>query len=448
MNQSPLKYARFHAKQEQASEALLNHMLVALFWGNRVGKTEWGAQTVAKIALGEHEVITPGEMWSFCPSFDEQKDTTQKKLLKYLPENKIIDKTWIRKGILKEITVDAGQGRISKISFKSYEQGREKAQGAGKVLIWFDEEPPKDIFEECFVRQEAGITLRIIMTMTPIKGMTWVYDEIYLKTGNPDYFVSEATWNDNPWLTNEQKDVMSRGLSENALKVRREGKFIKMTGLVCPWFSRTMHVVDITSLPEGDTYFSLDFGFNAPACGIWGRLDFDHNLWLFDGFYERGLITPMIAEKIRVKEGGMGIVHRIGDSAQAADIKQLSEAGIAIEGVKKETGTDKENWDEFRARLMAEYGMPSHVTGKPRIFISSKLLALDAESGEPYNFVVKEIERLRWDEAKDESGTKSLARWGPQAKHAIDSISYMLAFIRGPAGPVDENLDLYTQSFA
>src|SRR5436853_789592 len=150
ISQNPLKYAQQHDKQKEVSRA--RKAIRALFWGNRVGKTEWGAQETAKVLLGEHEWIQPGEVWSFCPSFDEQKDTTQKKLLSYIPEHKIKDRTWLRKGILKELVVDAGNGRESKIAFKSYEQGREKAQGAGKVLIWFDEEPPKDIFDECSVR--------------------------------------------------------------------------------------------------------------------------------------------------------------------------------------------------------------------------------------------------------------------------------------------------------
>jgi phage terminase large subunit-like protein len=187
---NPLKYAVQHDKQKEVSR--VRKAIRALFWGNRVGKTEWGAQEVTRVLLGEHEWIQPGEVWSFCPSFDEQKDTTQKKLLKYLPEHRITDRTWLRKGIIKELVIDAGHGRVSKITFKSYEQGREKAQGAGKVLIWFDEEPPKDIWEECFVRVEAGIKLHIILTMTAIKGMTWVYNEIYLNTSNSDLFVSEA----------------------------------------------------------------------------------------------------------------------------------------------------------------------------------------------------------------------------------------------------------------
>src|SRR5690606_24395601 len=101
IKRSPLKYATQHEKQREAS--LSRALIRALFWGNRVGKTEWAAQEVAKVLLGEHEWIEPGEVWGFCPSFEEQKDTTQKKLLSYLPEHRILDKTWLRKGILKEV---------------------------------------------------------------------------------------------------------------------------------------------------------------------------------------------------------------------------------------------------------------------------------------------------------------------------------------------------------
>lgn len=427
--ENPLKYVIQHDKQKEASAC--RKAIRALFWGNRVGKTEWGAQEVAKVALGEHEWIEPGEIWTFCPSFDEQKDTTQKKLLRYIPESKILDRTWLRKGILKELTIDAGNGRISKITFKSYEQGREKAQGAGKVLIWYDEEPPKDIYEEGSVRQEAGQSLFIILTMTPIKGLTWVYNDIYLNTNNPDIFVSEAGWDDNPWLTEEQKDQMGRGLTKQALEVRKKGKFTKRTGLVCSWFGRTTHVVDIDKLPEGETYFGLDFGFSVPSAGLWVRIDREYNLWVFDGFYRKGLTTPGIRQIINVKDKGLGMVRRVGDSAQASDIQQLKDEGITIEGIKKVPGTSKESWDEYRARIMEQYGAIQEMTNKPKIFISNKLVDYD-DDGNPYNFLVKELENLSWEEVKTELGTGQKPIWGKQAKHAIDAFSYILAYIDSP----------------
>lgn len=426
--ENPLKFIRQHQKQQECTQALteFHRTIIALFWGNRVGKTEWGAQTVAKALLGEFPDIfkAPFEAWSFCPSFDEQKDTTQKKLLRYIPEHRIADRNWLRKGILKEILLDNG----NKITFKSYEQGREKAQGAGKALIWFDEEPPKDIWEECMVRQDAGVTLYTFLTMTPIKGMTWVYNDIYLATDNPDLFVSTAGWDNNPWLTEEQKEKMSRNLSDAAVQVRRYGKFIKNTGLVCNWFDRDIHLIDIKELPFGDTYFGLDFGFSAPAAGLWVRIDREENLWVYDGFYRRGLINPDIQKIITIKEQNAGRVIRIGDSAQASDIQQLQDAGFQIDGVAKVTGTSKENWDEYRARLMEQCGRVIERTGKPKIFISKQLVDID-EDGNEFNFLLREIENLRWEEVKTELGTKQKSIWGKQPKHAIDALSYIIATI-------------------
>lgn len=432
---NPLKYVQQHAKQIEASKAV--QAIRALFWGNRVGKTEWGAQETARVALGEHDSIPPGHIWIFSPSYDEQKDTTQNKLLKYLPRHRILDRTWVRKGILKELKIDAGNGRISTITFKSYEQGREKVQGAGLTLIWFDEEPPYDIWEECSVRQEAGVDLHIILTMTPVKGLTWVYDDIYLNTSNPDIFVSEASWEDNPFLTEKQKDQMTRGLNAMALKVRKEGKFVKKTGLVCSWFNRSIHLVDITELPPGDNYFGIDFGFTNPTSGLWIRIDREFNFWIFDGFYRKGLTNPDIQAIIKAKEVGLERVRRIGDSAQASDIKQLNDNKISIQGVVKESGTSKENWDEWRARLMEEQGRIQELTAKPKLFISKTLTDIDDNPrsktfGQPINFLLKELENLSWDENKSSDGTENKAMWGKQPNHAIDALSYILATIHKP----------------
>ena len=399
----PLSYAEQHQKQKEvtASRAAIR----ALFWGNRVGKTEWGAQEVATVAQGQHQWIAPGEIWVFSPSFDEGA---------------------VRRSPSKAMSRDERKSRAPAKSSSGLMKSR-----------WFDEEPPKDIWDECFVRMEAGVKLFIILTMTPIKGMTWVYNDIYLNTSNPDIFVSEANWDDNPWLTDEQKQQGMRGLSAQSLKVRREGKFMKQVGLVATWFSRTIHVVDIKELPFGDTYFGLDFGFSNPAAGLWIRIDRDFNFWIFDGFYRRGLTNPDIQDLIKLKEQGLGRVTRIADAAQASDIKQLNDEKISITAVEKVSGTKKQNWDEWRASLMEEQGRVQKLTGKPKIFISSQLVDIDDDPmsktfGTPFNFLVKELENLRWEERKTDLGVEQQAAWGKQPNHAIDVFTYILATIHKP----------------
>jgi len=64
--------------------------------------------------------------------------------------------------------VQAGE---SVLSFKAYEQGREKWQGETLDGVWFDEESPLEIYSEGKTRVQANNGI-IIMTFTPLLGMS------------------------------------------------------------------------------------------------------------------------------------------------------------------------------------------------------------------------------------------------------------------------------------
>lgn len=403
-----------------------------MFWGNRVGKTEWGAQEVTRYLLGEHpyrNILNPVEIWCACPSYDQQKETTQKKLANYLPKQRIADITYVKKNTWGEVRLDNG----SVINFKSYEQGREKFQGTGKRLIWFDEEPPHDIWEECFVRAEAGIPLDIILTLTPINGMTWVYDDIYLATGNPDIFVSTAGWDDNPFLTEPQKTQMARGLSEESLQVRKYGKFVKRVGLVCDWWQRDKHLISIPKpSSEWKIYRAADFGYSAYNSIIYIGVDKYNNWFVFDGFYEKGLTTTELITKIKEKDKGLFISNSWADSAAAQVIADLRHSNVQFLPVKKRAGTGIEDWDEFRAQALATQGKVDKVTGKPHLFIADHLTHFDERLGKNINWAMQEIETLRWEDNKSSDISKeNKPRWGDQPKHFIDALSYFAASIKG-----------------
>jgi phage terminase large subunit-like protein len=67
---------------------------------------------------------------------------------------------------------DVQQG-ASVVSFKSYEKGREKWQGETLDGVWFDEEPPLDIYCEGRTRTVAKRGI-VIVTFTPLQGMSEV----------------------------------------------------------------------------------------------------------------------------------------------------------------------------------------------------------------------------------------------------------------------------------
>ncbi len=174
--------------------------------GNRSGKTEAGSVESLWMALGRHPFRKNKKNitgWVVSVSYEVQREVAQNKILHYLSPSCIEDITMKsgskgspRSGIIDTIAVRNIFGGVSRIVFKSADQGREKFQGASVDFVWFDEEPPQDIYQECRMRimDTKG---DIFGTMTPLKGLTFVYEEIFLnKRLDPEIQCFHMEWAD------------------------------------------------------------------------------------------------------------------------------------------------------------------------------------------------------------------------------------------------------------
>ena len=224
-----------------------------VFGGNRSGKTECGAVECIWIARGVHPYRKNRRDafgWAVSLSTQVQRDVAQAKILKYLPKSWIADITMIsgRKdapasGVIDQIKIKNVFGGISTLGFKSCDQGREKFQGASLDFVWFDEEPPRDVYDECLMRvmDRRG---DIFGTMTPLKGRTFIFNEIYLnRRHNPEIWCEFMSWEDNPHLSAKEIKLLDSALDKSALDARKYGKFSAEAGLVYPEFDEGVHVI-------------------------------------------------------------------------------------------------------------------------------------------------------------------------------------------------------------
>lgn len=247
-----------------------------VFGGNRTGKTECGAVESVWMARGTHPFRENRKDvfgWVVSLTQQVQRDVAQAKILKYLPERYISDivmregkKGAAEYGVIDYILVKNVFGGISKIGFKSCDQGRERFQGTSLDFVWFDEEPPKDIYDECRMRvfDKCG---DVFGTMTPLKGLTWVYDEIELNEKNdPQVWCEYMEWSDNPYLDEEEIKAMTSSVSEQDQLSRRFGKFTVGEGLVYPEFDQNVHVIEPFDVPkEWQAEISIDPGLTNPT---------------------------------------------------------------------------------------------------------------------------------------------------------------------------------------
>ena len=313
-----------------------------VFGGNRSGKTECGAVECVYMARGihpyrENRKDTCG--WVVSLSTQVQRDVAQKKILRYLRKDWIEEivmqsgrKDAPESGVIDFIRVKNVFGGSSIIGFKSCDQGREKFQGTSLDYVWFDEEPPEDIYLECRMRvlDRRG---DIFGTMTPLKGLTFVYNDIYLnRGGDKEIWYEFIQWSDNPYLDKEEISALEGCMDERALQSRKFGRFAAAEGLVYPEFDEDVHVIEPFSVPkEWQDCISIDPGLNNPLSAHWYAVDFDDNVYVIAEHYEAGRDIDYHSQKIKEistrlgwKRDSQGRIRALIDSAA----KQKTLSGV------------------------------------------------------------------------------------------------------------------------
>ena len=366
-----------------------------VFGGNRSGKTECGAVEVVYLALGIHPYkknkLTEG--WVVSLSRQVQRDVAQKKILHYIPEyavEKVVMLSGaqgsLESGVIDFILVKSELGGLSKIGFRTCDQGRDKFQGASLDYVWFDEEPPYEIYQECRMRvlDRCG---EIFGTMTPLKGLTWVYNQIYLNENNDkEVWYEQMEWADNPYLSKDEVENMTKNMSEEEIESRRYGKFRSSSGLVYPEFDENVNVIEPFDVPkEWQDMISIDPGLHNPLSAHFYCVDYDGNVYVVAEHYEAEKDVAYhanrikeIADRLEWKRNSAGKLTALIDPA--ASQKTLSSEKTVVElfndnGIIVNT---KVNKDMFSGIAVVKSYLKS-ADGRSRLFIFKNCVNLIRE---------------------------------------------------------------------
>lgn len=314
-----------HDKQIMFHSASGRHRLY--IGGNRSGKTTGGIAEDIWWLTGKHPYRrTPiGGVRGRIVGVDFLngiEKILKPEFMRWCPVADLRGGTWSDAYDTQERTLHFENGSF--VEFMSYDQDVDKFAGTSRHFIHFDEEPPQDIYIECIARlvDTAGSWW---MTLTPVMGMQWMYDDIYLPgKNNPDSNISviEVEMWENPHLAPEEiKDFLDSLPSEDR-DARVKGKFTRRGGVILPDFDAKKHVLDEFVLPPagiGEVYSSLDHGFNNPTAWLWHYVSPDGVVITFDEHYESEMIVEEHAAQVKL----MDAVHkrdpiiRVGDPAIA-----------------------------------------------------------------------------------------------------------------------------------
>jgi phage terminase large subunit-like protein len=302
----------------------------------------------------------------------------------------------------------------------SYEQDTDKFAGVPRHFTHYDEEPPHHIYDECQARL-IDYNGDAWFTMTPVEGMTWVYEELFLpgEKGERGIKVVVADMTDNPYINQAGVANFLDGLDADARSQREHGQFVALGGLVYKQFKPETHVIPYKMPPtDWEWYASMDHGWNNPTCWLWHAVSPEGNVITFWEEYGREKLVKEWADIFHKKNEAFKRVPDIvvGDPA----IKQTNAAtGTSIQTEYSEHGV---------------YIMPGINDVSIGVNQVQDYLSINSDTGKPYwaitencSNLIREMQRLRW---RTWAGRKAQYENNPQEQihkkddHAPDSARY------------------------
>lgn len=189
-------------------------------------------------------------------------------------------------------------GKQSVVAFKSYDQGREKFQAETIDVVWFDEEPPLEIYMEGLTRTNATKGFAMI-TFTPLMGMSNTVSRFML-TPPSDSEIVMMTIDDVEHYTPEEKQRIIDSYPEEERDARTKGVPVFGSGRVFPV---PEEVIRCEPFPIPVHYFQiagLDFGYDHPTAGA--RLVWDKDsdvMYITQTVRMRKALPPLFCAQVR-----------------------------------------------------------------------------------------------------------------------------------------------------
>lgn len=208
-DEGPLRRA-LYPKHMEFFEAGAKYRERCALAANRIGKTEgMGGYETALHLTGEYpswwkgrRFDKPVAVWAAGKTNETARDIVQRKLFGPVTGEGTVHKSVAGTGLVRgrhigDITWKQGvqnfidtvkvrhiSGGWSQLGMKSYQQGRGSFEGTEQDVIWLDEEPPLDIYNECTIRTATTDGI-VMLTFTPLEGVTGTVLS-FLPGGDPE----------------------------------------------------------------------------------------------------------------------------------------------------------------------------------------------------------------------------------------------------------------------
>jgi phage terminase large subunit-like protein len=220
----------------------------------------------------------------------------------------------------------------SMLRFKYYAQGRRKWQGPPVDFVWFDEEPPEDIYDEGLARTIATGGM-VALSFTPLLGMSEVVRR-YLVDPTPERSDTNMTIDDAEHIPVEERAKIIASFPAHEREARAKGIPTLGSGRIFPVEESSITESAFILPKHWPRICGIDFGWDHPTAAVWGAWDRDNDVvHLYDAYRVRE--QPVVVHAAAIKARGQwipcawphdGLQHDKGAGIQLAE--QYREQGV------------------------------------------------------------------------------------------------------------------------
>ena len=280
-----------------------------LYGGNQVGKTLCAAAEVAWHLTGDYpewwtgkRFTKPIRCWVVGESMILVRDSLQRLLCGgqefgtgTIPLESFGRKPIMISGGMQAIDTafithqtDGKVDGTSELTFKTFEQRREKLQSASIHLVWVDERPQEEIYSELLARTSATDG-HLIVSYTPVgEGAAAGVTYRFLSEPSADRAVFRIAGAEAKHISEARREELAAGYSDAERETRLEGTPQLGSGPVFPLelISTLVKPFNINDLPSYARWLvGIDFGFNHPFAAVMIAWAHDTGqIWVLDSF--------------------------------------------------------------------------------------------------------------------------------------------------------------------
>jgi phage terminase large subunit len=335
-------------------------------------------------------MTSEGDGMVVAPTFPMLRDVTQRTFFE------LLDATNIPYSFNKAEGKLEVNGHI--VLFRSADNP-ERLRGPNLTWFYIDEAAlcREKVWDILIGRLRVGETTGWITT-TP-KGFDWIHNR-WVEQGLAGYELVNSHTEENRHLPIDYVADLKASYTGEFARQELEGGFVAFEGLVYD-FRHEAHVIKPFTPPEDWQRFrAIDYGYTNPFVCLWGTVDGDGRLYIYDEHYQSKQLLDYHAELIKARGKAAWTVA----DHDAQENAEMTRRGVQTMPAQKEviSGIQK-----VSARL-APAG-----DGKPRLFVTENCKNL-----------IREFGLYQWQGSKD--GRNEKEEPVKENDHALDALRYMV----------------------